>query len=205
MSQSSANTERVSRANAGMCHLEGGWDATIDASDIEQTSRYRRRLTYSAAFRRQVQQCASLATTCVRQNNVVDIFEEYWDVASSDRVGDGGDGDTADAASVSRFDEYFGDPPSLHVQAVLRYVARDFVRCACAVAVFTPLLCVASAQTATPARCDGLRSAPAGTRRAMNGWLWRTLTGASGRGSASLPAVPVYLRPDSWEPHRTRQ
>ena len=121
MSQSSANTERVGRANAGMCHLEGGWDATIDANDIEQTSRYRRRLTYSSRFRRQVQQCATLATMCVRQNNVVDIFEEYWAPPSSGEVR-GGDSNTGDdVVTASRLDEYFGDPPSLHVQAVLRY------------------------------------------------------------------------------------
>lgn len=38
------NTVRLEREDAGVNHAEGGWGASVDAADLQQTARYRRRV-----------------------------------------------------------------------------------------------------------------------------------------------------------------
>ena len=109
MAVSSANTARVQHRSTGVLHLEGGWDDSVDASDAAQVSRFRRRVQRAPAFRKALAACASVADTCVKQNNAIDIYERYWD----DRG----------ATSIDELHDVFYPPPSMHVQAVLRFVS----------------------------------------------------------------------------------
>ena len=67
--------------NRGMTHSVGGWPAQFDHTEPTEVQKYMRRLLkepvlgYGAATKDLV----SGATRCIRQNNQLDIFEEYFD------------------------------------------------------------------------------------------------------------------------------
>ncbi|GAX76954.1 hypothetical protein CEUSTIGMA_g4401.t1 [Chlamydomonas eustigma] len=84
MSEHEANTEAVILASKAMNHIEGGWPKDIDCSEAEQTIRYRKRVEKDEDYIRTVAGLGASVEDLVKQNNVVDIYEEYFTGITAD-------------------------------------------------------------------------------------------------------------------------
>ncbi|XP_039937647.1 dynein axonemal intermediate chain 2 [Hirundo rustica] len=73
------NTERVQVSIRGMNHVEGGWPKHVDPKNSELTSRYREEVEREDVYTRTVQRLGSLVEHYIRQNNTIDIYEEYFE------------------------------------------------------------------------------------------------------------------------------
>ncbi|NXH95487.1 DNAI2 protein, partial [Pachycephala philippinensis] len=73
------NTERAQVAIKSVNHVEGGWPQHVDPKNPELTSRYREEGEREEAYTRRVQRLGSLVEHCIRQNNAIDIYEEYFE------------------------------------------------------------------------------------------------------------------------------
>ncbi|XP_015500947.1 dynein intermediate chain 2, axonemal [Parus major] len=73
------NTERVQVAIKGVNHVEGGWPKHIDPKNSELTTRYREEVEREEVYTRSVQRLSSLMEHYIRQNNTIDIYEEYFE------------------------------------------------------------------------------------------------------------------------------
>ncbi|NXK32986.1 DNAI2 protein, partial [Piprites chloris] len=72
------NTERVQATSRGMNHVEGGWPKHVDPRNAELTSRYREEVERDEIYTRAIQRLGALMEHCIRQNNAIDIYEEYF-------------------------------------------------------------------------------------------------------------------------------
>ena len=76
-------------ANAGVNHVEGGWPKDVDVEDSDAKDRYRKKVEKGIADKDGSGGTASLGDNlkllgplvdrCLRQNNTVDIYEEYFE------------------------------------------------------------------------------------------------------------------------------
>lgn len=118
MAEHSANTDRVQYRSQGMKHVEGGWPENVDASEPDQVDRYLKRANKDAKFKQTVLELGGLVEQVVKQNNTVDIYEDYFDGAA---IGaDGGAGAGSDSLDLS------SDPPAAKGLAVFRDPAARF-------------------------------------------------------------------------------
>eukprot|EP00164_Ancoracysta_twista_P002327 GFYU01003075.1.p1 GENE.GFYU01003075.1~~GFYU01003075.1.p1 ORF type:complete len:570 (+),score=204.31 GFYU01003075.1:231-1940(+) len=78
MSEHEVNTERVVFASQGMNHLEGGWPKDVDASEVEHTIRYRKKVEKDEEYIRSVKTMGDVCEDVIKQNNAIDIYEEYF-------------------------------------------------------------------------------------------------------------------------------
>jgi len=78
MSEASVNTARVQTKSRAMMHEEGGWSKDIDASEAQDTSKWRKRLEKDPAFTNCVKQLTKQTVMCLEQNNTIDLFEHYF-------------------------------------------------------------------------------------------------------------------------------
>ncbi|NXK65414.1 DNAI2 protein, partial [Sylvietta virens] len=72
------NTERVEVSIRGINHVEGGWPKHVDPKNSELTTRYREEVEREEVYTRSVQRLGSLVEHYIRQNNTIDIYEEYF-------------------------------------------------------------------------------------------------------------------------------
>ncbi|XP_064532234.1 dynein axonemal intermediate chain 2 isoform X2 [Pseudopipra pipra] len=72
------NTERVQATSRGVNHVEGGWPKNVDPKNTELTSRYREEVERDEVYTRTIQHLGTLMEHCIRQNNAIDIYEEYF-------------------------------------------------------------------------------------------------------------------------------
>ncbi|NXY25491.1 DNAI2 protein, partial [Atrichornis clamosus] len=72
------NTERAQVASQGVNHVEGGWPKHIDPRNSELTTRFREEVEREEVYTRSVLRLSSLMEHCIRQNNAIDIYEEYF-------------------------------------------------------------------------------------------------------------------------------
>lgn len=77
-SEHEANTERFSAQSHGMQHKEGGWPKDIDPNEIDQRNMYQRKVERDDAYIASVQQLAGATEPVMRQNNALDIYEDYF-------------------------------------------------------------------------------------------------------------------------------
>ncbi|KAI9199587.1 WD40-repeat-containing domain protein [Polychytrium aggregatum] len=77
-SEHEVNTESISFTNRGILHLQGGWPKDVDASDVEHTIRYRKKIEKDEEYIRAVQALGLSMEHCIKQNNAIDIYEEYF-------------------------------------------------------------------------------------------------------------------------------
>lgn len=77
MAEHEVNTDRVLRRHIGMRHFEGGWPENVDGTEADQVDRYLKKANKDVKFKQTVLSLGSLAETAVKQNNCVDIFQEY--------------------------------------------------------------------------------------------------------------------------------
>uniref|UniRef100_A0A8D2PGB0 DNAI2 protein n=1 Tax=Zosterops lateralis melanops TaxID=1220523 RepID=A0A8D2PGB0_ZOSLA len=86
MSLHEVNTERVEVANRGVNHVEGGWPKHVDPRNSELTTRYREEVEREEVYTKTVQRLGSLVEHYIRQNNTIDIYEEYFEEEEEDEV-----------------------------------------------------------------------------------------------------------------------
>ncbi|XP_009870687.1 PREDICTED: dynein intermediate chain 2, axonemal, partial [Apaloderma vittatum] len=76
MSEHEVNTENVKVESRGVNHVEGGWPKDLNPRDTEQTARFRKRVEKDEHY---INTVLHLGPHCVRQNNAIDIYEEYFE------------------------------------------------------------------------------------------------------------------------------
>ena len=64
-----------------MSHTEGGWPRDVNPADAEQKSRYRKKLEKDEDFLLKTRHLVRETERFVRQNNCIDIFEDYFEAA----------------------------------------------------------------------------------------------------------------------------
>ncbi|XP_034439463.1 dynein intermediate chain 2, axonemal-like [Hippoglossus hippoglossus] len=77
MSEHQVNTERFESNSCGINHVEGGWPKDVNPEEMEQTIRFRKKVEKDESYINSVLQLASVMEHCIRQNNAVDIYQEY--------------------------------------------------------------------------------------------------------------------------------
>lgn len=79
LSESSTNTERVKLKNHAMFHSEGGWPNAVDPTEFEEKIKYCKKVEREEAY---LSSCTKLMEQtmdkCVKQNNSIDIYGEYF-------------------------------------------------------------------------------------------------------------------------------
>ena len=65
--------------NRGMNHVEGGWPKDVNIQEVEQTIRYRKKVEKDEVYISMIQRLAGNMEHAIRQNNAIDIFQEYFD------------------------------------------------------------------------------------------------------------------------------
>ncbi|NWH73409.1 DNAI2 protein, partial [Piaya cayana] len=78
MSEHEVNTEPVEVTSRGMNHVEGGWPKDIDPQSEEQTARYRKKLQRDENYIKTIMRLGALMEYYVKQNNAIDIYEQYF-------------------------------------------------------------------------------------------------------------------------------
>uniref|UniRef100_A0A8C0FKW8 Dynein intermediate chain 2, axonemal n=1 Tax=Bubo bubo TaxID=30461 RepID=A0A8C0FKW8_BUBBB len=72
------NTERVEVESRGVNHVEGGWPKDINPQEVEQTIRFRKKVEKDENYINTVMHLGALMEHCVKQNNAINIYEEYF-------------------------------------------------------------------------------------------------------------------------------
>lgn len=78
LSTHDVNTERVVTATRNMKHIEGGWPREIDYSEEHDTTKWRTRQLKDPLLAAAVKELATLTDRAIKQNNQIDMFEEYF-------------------------------------------------------------------------------------------------------------------------------
>ncbi|XP_063682877.1 dynein intermediate chain 3, ciliary-like [Bolinopsis microptera] len=84
MSEHEVNTERFETQSRGINHVEGGWPKDINPAEVEQTMRFRKKVEKDEVYIQAIQQLGSVMEHTIKQNNAVDIYEEYFDDMAED-------------------------------------------------------------------------------------------------------------------------
>ena len=77
------NTRRQELVSQGMSHTEGGWPRDVNPGDTEQKSRFRKKIEKDEDFIYKTRQLVRETEKYVKQNNSIDIFEDYFEVADA--------------------------------------------------------------------------------------------------------------------------
>ncbi len=78
LSMHQVNTLRVSTGDKGMYHREGGWPDSIDPTEIQQYTRFMKKVDKDQNFASQVKSLCEVAEKIMSKNNQIDMFEEYF-------------------------------------------------------------------------------------------------------------------------------
>lgn len=79
MSEHEVNTERFQTETRGINHVEGGWPKDVNPQEMEQTIRYRKKVEKDENYINTVLQLGSLMEHCIKQNNAIDIYQQYFE------------------------------------------------------------------------------------------------------------------------------
>uniref|UniRef100_A0A8D0HGS3 Dynein intermediate chain 2, axonemal n=1 Tax=Sphenodon punctatus TaxID=8508 RepID=A0A8D0HGS3_SPHPU len=88
MSEHEVNTERFEMETRGVNHLEGGWPKDVNPLEMEQTIRYRKKVEKDENYINTIMQLGSLMEHCIKQNNAINIYEEYFEEEETVEVTD---------------------------------------------------------------------------------------------------------------------
>lgn len=82
MSEHEVNTERFETGSRGINHTEGGWPKDVNPQELEQVTRYRKKVEKDEMYIQTIQNLGNVMEHCICQNNAIDIYEDYFvDVA----------------------------------------------------------------------------------------------------------------------------
>jgi len=81
LSEHRVNTERVATNNHTMQHVVGGWPKEVDHTEVNDVNKYMRKMIKepTLGYAQATRDLVSGAERCIEQNNVIDLFEEYFD------------------------------------------------------------------------------------------------------------------------------
>uniref|UniRef100_A0A8B9G4E8 Dynein axonemal intermediate chain 2 n=1 Tax=Amazona collaria TaxID=241587 RepID=A0A8B9G4E8_9PSIT len=79
MSEHEVNTDRVKVQSRGVNHVEGGWPKDVNPREADQTARFRKKLEKDEHYVNAITQLGTLTEHCIKQNNAIDIYEEYFE------------------------------------------------------------------------------------------------------------------------------
>lgn len=79
MSEHYVNTERSEFTVKGINHVEGGWPKDINYAEPEQVARFRKKVEKEEMYVQQVLALGEKMEQCIKQNNAIDIYEDYFD------------------------------------------------------------------------------------------------------------------------------
>ncbi|NWI59043.1 DYI3 protein, partial [Calyptomena viridis] len=88
MAVDEVNTERVQVTIRGVNHVEGGWPKHVDPRNTDMTTRFREEVERDEVYTRSIQRLSTLIEHCIRQNNAIDIYEEYFEEDEEEEVED---------------------------------------------------------------------------------------------------------------------
>jgi dynein intermediate chain 2 len=86
LSEHSVNTARVQTQNQTMMHTEGGWPKEIDATEAQDTLKWRKRLEKDPMYVKAVRELTTLTVKCLEQNNTIDLFEHYFNTEEPEHL-----------------------------------------------------------------------------------------------------------------------
>ncbi|GLC43800.1 Dynein [Pleodorina starrii] len=86
MSEHEANTNAVILVNKAMSHVEGGWPKDVDYTEAEHTIRYRKKVEKDEDYIKTVVQLGVSVEDLIKQNNAVDIYQEYFTNVTTDHT-----------------------------------------------------------------------------------------------------------------------
>lgn len=118
MSEHSVNTERCEFSIQGINHVEGGWPKDVNFAEPEQVARFRKKVEKEEAFTVQVLELAETMEKYIKQNNAIDIYEDYF--GKEDAGAPAGGNATSAAAHTSGTKPSMDEPPSARTLNVLR-------------------------------------------------------------------------------------
>ena len=78
MSEVYVNTETVTYKAAGMLHMEGGWPKDVDATEKDQTQRFKKKVEKDDEYIKQIKSLGDAVEGDIKQNYAIDIYEEYF-------------------------------------------------------------------------------------------------------------------------------
>lgn len=79
MSEHVTNTESYEYEYRGINHKEGGWPKDINPQEVEQVMRYRKKVEKDEGYVGAIINLGTVMEHCIKQNNAIDIYEEYFD------------------------------------------------------------------------------------------------------------------------------
>ncbi|XP_055031865.2 dynein axonemal intermediate chain 2 [Misgurnus anguillicaudatus] len=79
MSEHEVNTVCIVSESRGINHVEGGWPKDVNPEEVEATIRYRKKVEKDENYQNTTVQLASLMEHCIKQNNAIDIYQEYFE------------------------------------------------------------------------------------------------------------------------------
>ncbi|XP_072208070.1 dynein axonemal intermediate chain 2 [Excalfactoria chinensis] len=88
MAEHEANTERVEVESRGVNHVEGGWPKDLNPQEQEQTLRFRKKVEKEENYVNTIIHLGALMEHCVKQNNAINIYEEYFGEEEADEFED---------------------------------------------------------------------------------------------------------------------
>lgn len=124
MSEHEVNTERCEYAVQGVNHVEGGWPKDVNFAEPEQVARFRKKVEKEENYTAQVVDLATKMEAYIKQNNAIDIYEDYFARSSQEPAttdsGKAASGGTAAPAHTSATVPSMDEPPSARTLNVLR-------------------------------------------------------------------------------------
>ena len=72
------NTERIRTTEKAMSHKEGGWPASIDPNEAYDVNRLKKKMEKESRLSIAVPYLTGVMKDSIRQNNQIDLFEEYF-------------------------------------------------------------------------------------------------------------------------------
>lgn len=78
LSEHYANTDTFETSTKHINHVEGGWPKDINAADMEATSRFRKKTEKDENYSKTIVSLGERVEKVIRQNNAIDIYEEYF-------------------------------------------------------------------------------------------------------------------------------
>ncbi|CAG9464343.1 unnamed protein product [Pedinophyceae sp. YPF-701] len=77
-SERTVNTAQTTYRTVGMAHMQGGWPRDVDVNEPSQVSRYIKRVERDEDYIASVSRLSSGAIATIRQNNALDIYEQFF-------------------------------------------------------------------------------------------------------------------------------
>ena len=67
-----------------MRHVEGGWPRDVDFTEQTDTNRFRKKAEKDEEYKGSVKYLGPIVARCMKQNNTIDIYQEYFEGVNSD-------------------------------------------------------------------------------------------------------------------------